>query len=189
MKRPRSAHTSKRRAEHSRTRDARVAEGIPGQARLPAEHAPGFPCRSARSDPLRRSRLRPQGAVRPRRSAAAHARRACPRSRSDRGDSEPGFVNTIDDAIRRAAGRHAARFQAPVAPTQLEGLDGGHHAPRQPEPVDMDKFIRSRGQGASADGHRPERNPAEPRLEPCLVIHEKLLPVPKRSGSRLGDAP
>ena len=43
---------------------------------------------------------------------------------------------------------------------QLEGLDGGHHAPRQPEPVDMDKHIRARaGKGPQPIGSAPNGIP------------------------------
>ena len=62
----------------------------------------------------------------------------------------PGPVSVIDEAIRRAAGRHVLVFQRQVA-TQAEGLDGGRHAPRQPEPVDMDKLISAR----AGKGPRP----------------------------------
>jgi hypothetical protein len=69
-------------------------------------------------------------------------------------------MNVIDEPIRRAAGRNLPVLQGPVAPTRLDGLDGGRHAPHQPEPVDMDMLIRARaGKESQPIGYAPNGIP------------------------------
>lgn len=58
---------------------------------------------------------------------------------------------SIDDQIRRAAGRLPSRIE-PLP--KLEGLDGGQRTPREPEPFDMDKLIRAQARGASSPTRR-----------------------------------
>lgn len=101
--------------------------------------------------------LRTQGAVRPRRASASDARRARPRSRASSGDRwRRDAVSSIDDAIRRAAGRRQLFPSGRPVSQQPEGLDGGSHAPHQPEPIDMDKVIRARtGNGPQPNGYAP----------------------------------
>jgi hypothetical protein len=67
---------------------------------------------------------------------------------------------TVDDVIRRAEGRVQLAPPPHREPARLAGVDGGHHAPRQPERVDMDKHIRARaGKGPQPIGTAPDGIP------------------------------